>query len=302
MVMGYPFVYNGMASELYDASLVFIDEDYTNRPSGSEKAVVNDSVIRNAQKIYLDTTQEQVLEFGIEIVFNEPSNIFKLTNLKKWLTSTSGYVPLQICAEDFEPYYFNCIIHLEDDLIYNGGYRGVSAKVECDAPWAWQVENTKTYDLNIGGSTTIYFNNVSDDMEMLKPILTFHMAKAGDFSVNCKQFDTNHFDVQGTNQKGLTKEEAFRYCRIYNISIKNIVPSVYYDKTTTFTNFVVSDTVQCDNLWGIIKADLTPQIVQKFNKTFLKIPRGRVTLTVTGNADKMYLSYKNAKKIGGGYY
>ena len=129
MVMGYPFVYNGMASELYDASLVFIDEDYTNRPSGSEKAVVNDSVIRNAQKIYLDTTQEQVLEFGIEIVFNEPSNIFKLTNLKKWLTSTSGYVPLQICAEDFEPYYFNCIIHLEDDLIYNGGYRGVSAKV-----------------------------------------------------------------------------------------------------------------------------------------------------------------------------
>ena len=43
MVMGYPFVYNGMASELYDASLVFIDEDYTNRPSGSEKAVVNDS-------------------------------------------------------------------------------------------------------------------------------------------------------------------------------------------------------------------------------------------------------------------
>ena len=26
--MGYPFVYNGMASELYDASLVFIDEDY----------------------------------------------------------------------------------------------------------------------------------------------------------------------------------------------------------------------------------------------------------------------------------
>ena len=65
---------------------------------------------------------------------------------------------------------------------------------------------------------------------------------------------------------------------------------------------VVGDTVQCDNLWGIIKADLTPQIVQKFNKTFLKIPRGRVTLTVTGNADKMYLSYKNAKKIGGGYY
>ena len=88
-------------------------------------------------------------------------------------------------------------------------------------------------------------------MEMLKPILTFHMAKAGDFSINCKQFDTNHFDVQGTNQKGLTKEEAFRYCRIYNISIKNIVPSVYYDKTTTFTNLVLGDTVQCDTLWGI---------------------------------------------------
>lgn len=302
MVMGYPFIYNGDASELYDASLVFLSENYTERPSGSEKSVVTDSVVRNAQKIWFDTTQEDVLQFGIEIVFNEPGDIHKLTSLKKWLTGSVGYSPLQICAENFESYYYNCIIHLDKDLIYNGGYRGVSATVECDAPWAWQIENTKTYNLNVGGSTTIYFNNDSDDFELLKPVLTFHMAKAGDFSVNCKQFDTSHYDITGTYQKGLTKEEAIRYCKIYGISIKNITPSVYYDKTTTFTGVLNNDTVQCDNQWGKIVADLTPQIVQKFNKVFLKLPKGKCTLTVTGNADKMYISYKNAKRMGGGYY
>lgn len=302
MVLGYPFVYNGMASELYNVSLVFLDENYTNRPSGSEKAVVADNVIRNAQKIWFDTTQEEVLKFGIEIVFDDPVDIHKLTALKKWLTATPGYSRLQICAEEFEQYYYNCIIHLDEDLIYNGGYRGVTATVECDAPWAWQIENTRSYNLNVGGTTKIYFNNASDDIEMLKPILSFHMAEPGDFSINCKQFDTSHFDITGTFQKGLTQEEAVRYCRVHNISVKNITPSVYYDKTTTFTNILNDDIVQCDNQWGKIEAELTPQIVQRFNKVFLKLPRGKCTLTVTGNADRMYLSYKNAKRIGGGYY
>ena len=302
MVIGYPFIYNGIASELYEASLVFLDENYTNRPSGSEKDVVTDSIIRNAQKIWLDTTQEEVLKFGIEIVFDTPGDIHKLTTLKKWLAGSSGYAPLQICAEGFESYYYNCIIHLDEDLIYNGGYCGVSATVECDAPWAWQIENTKMYNLNVGKTNTIYFNNESDDIEMLKPILTFHMATAGTFSLNCKQFDTNHFDITNTNQTGLTKEEAIRYCRIHNISIKNITPSVYYDKTTVFSNIASDDIVQCDNQWGKITANLTTGIVQKFNKVFLKLPKGKCTLTVTGNADKMYLSYKNAKRMGGGYY
>ena len=302
MVIGYPFIYNGIASELYDASLVFLDENYTNRPSGSEKDVVTDSIIRNAQKIWLDTTQEEVLKFGIEIVFDTPGDIHKLTTLKKWLAGSSGYAPLQICAEGFESYYYNCIIHLDKDLIYNGGYCGVSATVECDAPWAWQIENTKMYNLNVGKTNTIYFNNESDDIEMLKPILTFHMATAGTFSLNCKEFDINHFDITNINQTGLTKEEAIRYCRIHNISIKNITPSVYYDKTTVFSNIASDDIVQCDNQWGKITANLTTGIVQKFNKVFLKLPKGKCTLTVTGNADKMYLSYKNAKRMGGGYY
>lgn len=309
MIYGYPFVYDDKASELFDCSLVFLDENYTNRPSGAEKKLITDSVVRTARKIYLDTTQEEVLEFGIEIVFNEPGDIHKLTALKRWLTSPLGYTQLRICAENFESYYFNCVIHLNEDLIFNGGYRGVSATVECDAPWAWQDELTTTFNLEPWELNTVHFSNVSDDAEPMRPIITIHTAEPGPVVIQLSRRTTNFYSITGvSNSTHFTKQEAIRYCKLNNIPISKISKGVFID-STRFQDLQEDDIITCDCQTGIITAEKTPNIVQHFgfkgdstSKRFLKIPQGYNNFVIMGVADRISLSYTNAKKLGGGYY
>lgn len=303
--MGYPFIYNGTPSEYYNVSLVFIDGDYTNRPSGSNKSIITENIHRNAKKMFLDITQEEPLKFDIEIVFENAVDMYTLSKVKSWLTSGIGYSQLQICAEYFATYYYNCVIHLNEDLIYADGYRGVSATIECDAPWAWQFPQTDEYDLTVGGTTKIMFNNLSEDIEPLKPVLKFHMKQAGKFSVNCKYYDSVYFMVYHESsiiKNNLTYQQAMTYCLQHNIPIESIQPALRYDKTTEFNNLLENDVIVCDNQCGIVKSDLTPNIVQKFNKVFLKMPNGLCHLTITGQADIMSITYENAKRLGGSYY
>ena len=105
MPMGYPFIFNGVQSELRNVSLVFIDNSYTNRPSGCDKSLVTASIRRKPTKQYLDTEYDNVLQFDIEIVYDQAVDIYELTDLKNWLTAPVGYEQLQICADNFDRFY-----------------------------------------------------------------------------------------------------------------------------------------------------------------------------------------------------
>lgn len=264
MICGYPFIYNKIPSELYGASLVFLNENYTNRPSGSGVEFITDSIRRNPKKLYLDATQSPPLEFGIEIVFNEPVDIFVLTTVKDWLGGEMSYKQLQICAEHFNTFYYNCYITLEDDLIYNGGYRGVTAKVHCDAPFAWEFEDDIEYtfeDTTI--PHTIKFNNLSADSELLRPVLEITAFDNGD-------------------------------CAIVNLS--------HLERKTEFKALQQGETVTLDNLYGFISSDTGLNRVSNFNKVFLKLVKGMNTLVVSPNVSSVVIKYQNAKRLGGGYY
>lgn len=309
MPMGYPFIFNGVQSELRNVSLVFIDNSYTNRPSGSDKSVVTASIRRNPKKQYLDTEYEDVLQFPVEIVYDQAVDIYELTDLKNWLTSPVGYEQLQICAENFERFYYNCIIHLNEDLIYADGYRGVSATIECDAPYAYEFERIQKYTLNSNASKvdTFTFINYSDDFEFMKPIIKFHMAYNGNFSINVKHYSEGKYMVEQDDAillNNTTYNECAIYCRLNGVPISNIKKALDYNVTTNFSGLSANDTVYLDNKNCIIRLnDLdTGDIFTKFNKKFLKIPRGQVTLSVYGRADYMYIQYQNAKRLGGSYY
>lgn len=168
-IAGWPFIFNGIPSETYNCSIVFLDEDYTKRVSGGNKTVSTVTPLRSARQRLLNVQQDEALSFNLEIVFDDPVDIHVLTQVKSWLGSPLKFCKLFICADLFDQYYFNCYFNLNEDLIYNGGYRGVTATVVCDAPWAWQVE--QTFKLTSG--TTKKFLNQSQDAEPLKPILTF---------------------------------------------------------------------------------------------------------------------------------
>lgn len=264
MACGMPFIYNKIPSEIYGVSLVFIDESYTNRPSGSGVEMITDSIRRNARVLYLDAKQSPPLEFGIEVVFDEPVDIFVLTQVKDWLGGEISFKELQICAENFNNFYFNCYIELQEDLIYAGGYRGVKATVHCDAPWAWEFEDEITYNFE---DTTIphlvQFNNLSADTESLRPIIEITAENNGD-------------------------------CSIVNTS--------YQNRETKFTGLLQGETVTLDNLYGFISSDTGLRRVANFNKVFLKMDKGMNDLAISTNISKLKIKYQNAKRIGGGYY
>jgi hypothetical protein len=263
MACGYDFIYNKTPSELYDVSLVFLEESYTNRPSGSGIEIETDFVQRNAEMFILRTRQSPVLQFGIEIVFDEPVDIFVLTQVKDWLNGSPGYNELQICVDNFNTFYFNCYLQLNEDLVYAGGYRGVSATVICDSPWAWEFENEMSFILNPDIDNTIYFNNLSADSELLRPIVEFTMVRSGDFSI--------------------TNTET--------------------GKVFQFSNLMADETITIDNKLAFINSSVSGQNrVPNFNKVFLKLIKGTNKLVCSQNVQNLKIRYKNAKRIGGAYY
>ena len=249
------------------------------------------------------------MQFPIEIVFDNAVDIYELTNLKNWLTAPIRYEQLQICAEHFERYYYNCIIHLNEDLIYGDGYRGVSATVECDAPYAHEFERVEKYTLNpdVTKTDTFIFENYSDDFEFMKPILKFHMSTDGNFSINVKHYSDGKYMVVKDGVIMLNNEtydKCTTYCKLNGISISYIEKAVDYNVTTNFSHLNKNDIVYLDNESCVMTLNdtVTSDIFSKFNKKFFKIPRGMNTISVYGVADYMYIVYQNAKRLGGSYY
>lgn len=262
MADGYQFIYNKVPSEIYNVSLVFLQNSYTNRPAGSGVEMITDTIKRNARVLYLGASQAPQLEFPIEVVFEKPVDIFEFTQVKDWLGGEIQFRELQICSEYFNTFYFNCYIRLEEDLIYNGGYRGVRATVICDAPFAWEFQDEIVYPLDPNKNNTIFFNNLSADSELLKPIIIFTMAKSGTFSIT----------------------------------------NIETGKITQFTGLNAGETVTLDNLNGFIESSLGIRRVKNFNKIFLKLIKGTNELRCSTNASSLTIKFQNAKRIGGGYY
>lgn len=264
MVRGMPFIYNSIPSEIYNASLVFMDGDYTQRNAGSGVELITDTIRRNPRVLYLDAKQSPPLEFDIEVVFEEPVDIFVFTQIKDWLGGEISFKELQICADNFSDFYFNCYIELKEDLIYNGGYRGLTATVHCDAPWAWQHEEEDVYTFS--DTTTkhlVQFNNLSADSETLRPVIEITAKDAGDVS---------------------------------------IINRSYQNRETKFSDLQAGETVTLDNLYGFISSSTGLRRVANFNKVFLKMDKGMNNLVISTNVSKLVIRYQNAKRIGGGYY
>lgn len=325
MQMGYPFIFNGRNSEEFGVSIVFIDTSYTNRPAGGDKKLVTASIRRTPEKQYLDTEYEDPLQFDIEIVFDEAVDIYRLTDLKNWLSSPVRYEELQICAENFERYYYNCIIHVKEDLVYGDGYRGISGTVECDSPYAYEFETALKYTLNPGKENDFIFDNYSDDFEPMKPKLQFHMANDGNFSIRIKHYSENKYMVSEIVWENViinkwfppfnlpvhkiylnnaSYNECIVYCRMNQISPQKITKALDCNVTMVFQDLKKDDIVYVDNKNCIITLnnDPTSDIFSKFNKKFIGLPRGTNQISVFGEADYMYFTYKNAKRLGGSFY
>ena len=234
------------------------------------------------------------MTFGIEIVFDNPVDIHTLTAVKSWLASPLGFRKLQVCSDLFDQYYWNCYITLNNDLIYAGGYRGVTATVTCDAPWAWGQVRT----IQLSGSTTKWIN-VSEETEPMKPVLEFIATSGAKLIIEIYNEDLTYdktFMIGAPNAKLSNTQKN-------GVKIDYTVPSWAKD-------FSSPESVSLDNSTGIFTCrDANGNLLtkmyrtQSFNKQLLKIPQGIVYIKVTSNGiSNLKIKYQNVKRIGGGFY
>lgn len=194
-MQGINFVYDGIPSEEYGLSIAFVGNDSDSYPSGSRVEIATDSLLRNAQRMFLNSTQSTALEFEFCIVSESPLDGYTLSKAKQWLFGALSYRKLQICLEDFRHLYFNCTLQADGDYVFMGGYYGFNVTAVCDAPFAWEYSRTFT-----GSLGDVVFYNTSADSEDLMPVVRIKMGDSGDFSIVNHSYDERSFLFTGLNK------------------------------------------------------------------------------------------------------
>ena len=296
-VIGLPFIFNGIPSEFYECSMVFLYNDSTKRESGDGRTFTTIKPLRSARQSVLDVQIDQPLSFPIEIVFNNPVDMYTLSKVKSWLASPLNFCKLQVCSDLFDQYYWNCYITLSEDLTYAGGYRGVTGTVVCDSPWAWSIPR----DLSLTVGETIKFLNDTQDCQYMRPKLSFTTGATDSFIALEVYNDELTYDITFIMDglPGHTRE----YVQADGSTISYSVPSYA-------TRFTVGETTTFDSYTGLFTTyNSSGKIVKDahraaiFNKQFILIPQGYMNIKLTGSLiSNVNMNYQIAKRIGGAFY
>jgi len=262
-MIGIPFILDGVASEVYDASIVSINNNSVyKQESGSGNEFVTDTNPRSAELLLLGASQFPVLSFEIDVICDDAVDIFKFVTIKDWLFGSNQYRNLQLCIDDFDNFHFECQIQADSDYIFMDGYRGVHCKVVCNSSFAWTSLKTKTYS-SVSIHDTNVFDNLSADNNGIMPIVEFKITKGEDF-------------------------------KIVNKSLNNL--------SFEWSDLQNNEIITCDCKNAIITSSTGLTRVNNFNKTFLKFKKGRNQLEFWGNVDYIKFKYRNAVRLGGGMY
>lgn len=265
-VSGIPFIFDNVPSERFNLSMAYVDKSSYSYNSGSSVTFTTDEIKKNPQLIFLTATQLPALSFDIDIISENPMDVFQFTFIKDWLVGSSyeGYKKLILCVEGLSKYYFNAKITANEDLIFGDGYRGFACTVECDASWAWQNPITKNFNNNGKYAFVERFNNISADSNGLKPIVKFQIATGG-----------NDF-------------------KIINRSLNNL--------TFAWEGLTSEEIITCDCQTKIINSSMNLYRLKNFNKNFLVLKKGVNELEFIGFTSLIQFTYQNAIRIGGGWY
>lgn len=260
---GSTFVFDGVPSETHSLYIASPDGGDVDVTGASDVELYTEKVFRKPRVYLLGVEQSPVLSF--EVSFNSPREITSVDQgiIQAWLFGHSQYKKLQIVQSDIQEVYYNCF--LRNPRIHKVGniVRGFKATVECDAPWGWTFEKTKTYTYSSGGSinSDIVFNNISNDNGYLYPSVSFTMNTfGGDFSI------TNSSDNS----------------RIF-----------------TFSELSASETITVDNERNVITSSLGLNRLSNFNKKWFRMIRGINLINFSGDITSVSLTYQFAKKVSG---
>jgi hypothetical protein len=170
-IIGQKFIFNGVDSETYSASIVHFENTEWKYSSGGGAEYSKDKAKRSSKFTLYDYDESAVLTTQIELVCEVDYTTENVIALKNWLSGSFGYKKLVIPTTDLQDYYFNCILKPNQDYIINGKYIGMMLDLECDSPYAWQDISAHIVPTTNPFSYTL--NNTSTNLGNTKPIVEF---------------------------------------------------------------------------------------------------------------------------------
>lgn len=259
---GLYFLYDGQFSGNYGLQIMTINKKSTEAvDAGSGIEIFADSVYRNPTKFQYGVSQNQVLTFQMEILSEKPLSAIVRSKIQKWLFGRMSPCKLQIVQPDLQSVYFNCYLTSQQLQYIGSDCYGFNFTVECDAPWAWQLQKTYTRTNSTG---TWKFYNDSDNTDYTYPIIEFKANSS---------FITSGF-LSIINQSDGNRE--FRVDNLY----ANEVIAIDCNKQT-------------------ITSSRGRLMSENFNKKFFRLVSGMNVLTLSGECSYIKIKYSNARKVGG---
>jgi len=265
MFYGNSFIFDGVASEMFNLYLGQIGDSGESMTSGSDVSLTTQKIYRRPTPFIYGAEQTPVLSFPLSVYVPGEMVAPHYSAIAGWLWGQSKYKILRICQEDIQEVYFNVFLTAPEITRVGNIIRAFRTTVVCDSPWGYkeaQRYTSPTYSGQVMSDEFTFYND-SDNSAYTYPRELKIIANA----------------YGGT------------------VTITNITDS---NRVFTLTDLLPNEiiTINCD--LQIMTSDLVTYPLYKFTtKNWLRLVRGGNSLSVSGNISNFYITtYPTPVKIG----
>lgn len=216
------FIYDNQSSEDYGLYIGSLNAKSTsNSPASTNSEIVYDTVNnRNEVFIYGVETTEKLLEFDIELFFEDYENIDKsdILYIDQWLFSNKFPKKLVFCQEDMSTYYYNAIFKKNEILYHNNRIYGFKCQIQCDSPYAYTSEKELTIPIT-NEKAIARINNISSGLSYIYPSIQFVCNKeGGQVTIKNKSDENRTLILSGLkNNETITIDKWFQITSSYGL-------------------------------------------------------------------------------------
>ena len=214
---------------------------------------------RKSRVNYYGRSHNTQLTFPMTVGSFEPISADDINLIKGWLLGSSNFTKLQIVQDDMSGIYYNAIITKATDTHVGNMAYALNLNVVCDAPWAWQEQQTLNKNYGSGGVTSDSFSFYCDsvDQDYLYPTIQFTLNGIGtEFS-------------------------------LYNVTDKN--------RLFHFSGLLAGETITANCYDKILTSSTGLYRLSTFNKNWFRLLQGDNSLSLVGAISNFQMTYQFAK-------
>lgn len=258
---GLNFIFDGKSSEFFGLYLFNLNGRGSEEFSGGANFQIHtDKTPMSPKHSLLGINEEEPLKFKLSFGSLKPLSRYDISSIQKWLFGHKDYKELKIIQDDMMNVHYKCILNNPQIKTIGNMPYAFTCDVICDSSYAWESEKTYHYVTN-GASKTIIHNNISDLFGYVYPKVEFTTLSSGGKVVFLNKSNGN--------------------------------------METTFEGLSANEKITLDGELQTIVSSKGLKRLGNFNKNWFELISGANQIEITGNIDKLSITYANAKRIGG---